>query len=120
MQLVHEVLHQLGRRRRALLLQAAAMAGSGVALVIGAGGLDGAPLDLQFLFLSATGLFSLAAIQLVDELCGMLGTECPRCADRFFGRLPEHLPWPLRRRCSHCGLGLLETSAPPSSSQDLG
>ena len=103
---VHHELRDLDQRRRGLLTQALLMAISGVGLVLGAGGLDAAPLDLRFLFLAATGLFSLAAIHWVDETVSMLHVECPRCAERFFGVAPETIPSPLRSRCSACGLTL--------------
>jgi len=99
-------LERLDVRRRGLLTQIAFMGLTGVALVFGAGGLDGAPLDLQFLFLAATGLFSLASVQVVDEALSILHSECPRCAGRFFGLAPDQLPSPLRKRCSHCGIAL--------------
>lgn len=104
-----EQLQRLGQRRRALLIQSAMMAASAAVLVLGAGSLDGSPIDLQFLFLSATGLFSLATIHWVDEVCTILESECPCCAGHFFGTPPETVPSPLRRHCSHCGAGL----APP-------
>lgn len=109
--IVHHELRDLEQRRRALLVQAGLMSVSGVGLVLGAAGLEAAPLDLRFLFLAATGLFSLAAIHWVDETVSMLHAECPRCASRFFGVAPETIPWPLRSRCSHCGL-TLSTPAP--------
>ena len=99
-------LRRLDVRRRGLLIQAALMSLSAVVLVLGAGGLDGAPLDLQFLFLAATGLFSLASVHVVDEIVSILHADCPRCASRFFGVVPEQLPSPLRSRCSHCGIAL--------------
>jgi hypothetical protein len=100
-------LRALGLRRRSLLGQAGFMAASGVVLVLGAGGLEGAPIDLQFLFLAATGLFSLAAVHVVDGITAILHAECPRCAGRFFGVAPERVPSPFRRRCCGCGLELI-------------
>jgi hypothetical protein len=88
------------------------MAASGALLVLGAGGLDGAPPDLQFCFLAAVGLFSLAAIHVVDEITAILHAECPRCAARFFGVAPERVPSPFRRRC--CGCGATLADADPS------
>lgn len=99
-------LRQLDVRRRSLLSQAVLMAASGVVLVLGAGGLDGAPIDLQFLFLAATGLFSLAAVHVVDGIVAILHAECPRCAGRFFGVVPDRVPSPFRRRCCDCGIPL--------------
>jgi len=101
-------LRALGLRRRSLLAQAGWMTASGVVLVLGAGGLDGAPADLQFLFLAAAGIFSLAAIHVVDEITAILHAECPRCAGRFFGVAPERLPSPFRRRCCRCGTELVD------------
>jgi len=105
-------LRALDVRRRSLLAQAAAMAASGVVLVVGAGGLEGAPGDLQFLFLAAVGLYSLAAVHVVDAITEVLHAECPRCAGAFFGAPPERVPSPFRRRCSDCGVPLGETGRP--------
>lgn len=102
-------LRELGLRRRSLLLQAGCMAASGALLVVGAGGLGGAPPDLQFCFLAVVGLFSLAAVHVVDEITAILHAECPRCAARFFGVAPERVPSPFRRRCSSCGTPLADT-----------
>lgn len=99
-------LRALHRQRRALLIQAPWLFASAALLVLGAGRLEGAGVDLQFLFLAVAGVFSLAAVHFVDELCTLLGHECPRCARSFFGEPPESLPSPLRRRCHHCGQGL--------------
>jgi len=101
-------LRALGLRRRSLLAQAGGMTASGVVLVLAAGELEGAPADLQFLFLAAAGIFSLAAIHVVDEITAILHAECPRCAGRFFGSMPERLPSPFRRRCCGCGAGLAD------------
>ena len=101
-------LRELGLRRRSLLAQAACMAISGAMLVLGAGGLDGAPADLQFCFLAVVGLFSLAAVHVVDEITAILHAECPRCAERFFGVAPERVPSPFRRRCCGCGVPLAD------------
>lgn len=98
-------LRSLALRRRALLAQSGLVISSAALLVTAAGGLDTAPGDLRFLFLSGTGLFSLAAIHWVDELASVLDAECPRCAERFFAR-SRRLPSPLRRRCGHCGVAL--------------
>ena len=105
-------LRSLSHRRRGLLLQALPMAVSGAGLVIGAEGLEAAPADLRFLFLAATGLFSLAVVHWVDEVAAILHAECPRCAGRFFGVPPEAVPSPLRRRCCQCGLPLSEPEGP--------
>jgi len=99
-------LRQLDTRRRAVLGHTTLMALSGALLVFAAGNLPGAPADLQFLFLAATGLFSLASVHAVEEVVTILQAECPRCAGRFFGRGPESLPSPLHRRCGQCGVAL--------------
>lgn len=101
----HE-LDRLHRDRRGLLAQIPWLCASAGVLVLGAGFLAESAADLQFLFLATTGLFSLAAIHFVDELCTLLDRTCPRCAEHFFGAWPEHAPSPMRRRCAHCQLGL--------------
>lgn len=98
-------LRSLALRRRALLAESGLVIACAGLLVAGAGGLDAAPADLRFLFLTATGLFSLAAIHWVDDLASILGAECPRCAGRFFGASRRILS-PLRRHCTHCGVAL--------------
>ena len=104
-------LRSLALRRRALLAESGLVLASAGLLVTGAGGLDAAPPDLRFLFLAGTGLFSLAAIHWVDELAEILGAECPRCAERFFAAA-RRIPW-LRRRCTHCGIGLDDPAQSP-------
>jgi hypothetical protein len=99
-------LRSLEQRRRGLLAEMGFVVASGAVLLRGAAAIESAPLDLQFLFLAATGLFSLATIHAVDEFVAMLHAECPRCSDRFFGAVPRSIPSPLRRRCSHCGVAL--------------
>jgi hypothetical protein len=106
-------LRGLEQRRRGLLCEIVFVVASGAVLFHGAAVVESAPLDLRFLFLAATGLFSLATIHAVDELVAMLHAECPRCADRFFGAVPRSLPSPLRRRCSHCGVALSESRPRP-------
>lgn len=118
-------LQALHRERRALLVQAPWIVASAVGLVVGAGALVDAPLDLQFLLLAGAGVFSLAAVHWVDELCTLLSRECPRCAEPFFGDGKAAPPWPLRRRCSHCRIALPGTpntpDAPPTPpTRDLG
>jgi len=100
-------LRNLARRRRALLVQGLLVVATGGLLVVGASGLDSAPWDLAFLFLAGAGIYSLAAVHVVDELASILCIECPRCAAPFFGG-EGLLPSPLRRRCSHCRVALDE------------
>ncbi len=113
-----EELARLSRKRRSLLVQAPGLLASAAVLVLGAGALAENPLDLQFLFLAATGLFSLAAIHFVDEVCELLSCECPRCAKAFFGEAPDHAPSPFRRRCAHCGVGFAD-AAPHTRGGDV-
>lgn len=103
-------LRRLDIRQRSLAAQVTFMVGSAIVLVFGAGGVDGAPHDLQFLFLASTGLFSLATIHVVDDLISILHTECPRCAGHFFGVAPERVPSPFRRRCCDCGIPLADST----------
>ena len=105
-------LHRLDMRQRSLVLQVALMTASAIVLVLGAGRVDGAPHDLQFLFLVSAGLFSLATIHVVDDVASILHTECPRCAGRFFGVVPERMPSPFRRHCSDCGIGFGDPAKP--------
>lgn len=106
-------LRRLDIRQRSLIAQVALMVASAGVLVFGAGGLDGASHDLQFLFLASTGLFSLATIHVVDDVASILHTECPRCAGRFFGVAPERVPSPFRRRCCGCGVALTDPNEHP-------